>query len=267
MFEQMLVLCLFTAVIHASDTASYAIRLAGIRIGKLAVALSLSGIIVLVSRTSNLVQGILTGGMVDDAIRGEITDIETPFRVILLSSSIGTCVAILLFPTLVFIAARIIARLETAGSLPAMIKHSASIETIKKAGKHIRVPRLRMLSRLRIGGLPKRLLLLNTLVTAIYTVGVLSALYTSVLIPDFMSQATMSSGLINGIATIIFALFVDPLIAVSTDRALAGKTNIESLNKMFGLLMLSRFAGTLLAQLLLYPAAIMLKWFILTVLN
>jgi hypothetical protein len=167
----------------------------------------------------------------------------------------------------VFLSARIIAHLERAGSVPAMIKHSVSVESIKRAGKHLRLPKIGMLSRLRIGGLPKRLLLLNTLVTAIYTVGVLAALYASVLIPDFRSQATMSSGLINGVATIIFALFVDPLVAVSTDRALSGKTDIEALNKMFGLLMMSRFIGTLLAQLLLIPSAIWLKWFILYVLN
>ncbi|TCZ74662.1 DUF2837 family protein [Paenibacillus albiflavus] len=258
--QQVLLLCLFTSIIHATDTASYAIRLAGIRVSKLAVALSLAGIIVLVSRTANLVQGLFIGDMVDDAKSGRLADIVSPFRVIIFSSSIGTLIALILFPTLVFISARVISHLEVAGSLPEMLKHSVTIKKLKHAGQHIRKPRLAMLSRLRIGGLPKRLLLLNCLVTAVYTVGVLAALYAAVLTPDNSAKALMSSGLINGIATIIFAMFVDPQVAVATDRALTGKAEIETLNKMFGLLMISRFAGTLLAQLLLVPAAYWIKW-------
>jgi Alternate to MurJ len=260
--QQVLILCLFTAIIHATDTASYAIRLAGIRVGKLAVALSLAGIVVLVSRTSNLVQGFFSGAMVDDAINGKIADIAAPFRVILFSASIGTLITLLLFPTLVFISARIISHLEVAGSLPEMIKHSVTIERLKHAGKHIKRPRIAMLARLRIGGLPKRLLLLNCLVTAVYTVGVLAALYAAVLTPDNFGKAIMSSGLINGIATIIFAMFVDPQVAIATDRALTGRADIETLNKMFGLLMISRFVGTILAQLLLVPAAYWIKWIV-----
>lgn len=262
MVQQVIMLCVLTAIIHATDTASYAIRLAGIRVGKLAVALSLAGIIVLVSRTSNLLQGILTGTMVDDAIHGRIADIIIPFRVILISASIGTLLTLILFPTLVFISARIISHLEVAGSLPEMIKHSVTVERIKSASHHIRRPRLAMLSRLRIGGLPKRLLLLNCIVTAVYTVGVLAALYAAVLTPENQSAAIMSSGLINGIATIIFAMFVDPQVAVATDRALTGKADIETLNKMFGLLMISRFVGTILAQLLFIPSAYWIKWIV-----
>lgn len=262
MLQQMLVLCIFTAIIHATDTASYAIRLAGIRIGKLAVALSLAGIVVLVSRTSNLVQGIFTGTIVDAAKNGIIQDLETPFRVVIGSAAIGTCLALLVFPTLVFISARMISYLEVSGSVPELLRYSVSFQRIKRVGSKVRLPRLSMLSRLRVGGLPKRLLLLNCVVTAIYTVGVLAALYASVLIPEHSSTAIMSSGLINGIATIIFAVFVDPQIAIVTDRTLSGKSDIEALNKMFGLLLLSRFAGTLLAQLLFLPAAYWIEWIV-----
>ena len=63
----LLLVIFLTIIIHASDTLTYSIRLAGVREGKYAVALSLSGIIVLVSRTSNLIQAPLTGKMIDYA--------------------------------------------------------------------------------------------------------------------------------------------------------------------------------------------------------
>nr|WP_312847073.1 DUF2837 family protein [Paenibacillus sp. SDF0028] len=54
-------------LIHLFETLSYAVRYAGVRTGRLAVALSLTGIIVLVSRTSNLLQGPMTGKIIDYA--------------------------------------------------------------------------------------------------------------------------------------------------------------------------------------------------------
>ncbi|MCR8644928.1 lipid II flippase Amj family protein [Paenibacillus sp. N1-5-1-14] len=264
MSQEILIIALFTMLVHAIDTSSYAIRLAGIRISKIAVSLSLAGVVVILSRTSNLFQGVFTAGIFDDARAGRIDDIISPLRTILFSASAGTLLAILLFPTLVFISARLIAKLELTGSVFEMIRLTVTFGNIKRIKKLVRIPKLQMLARLRVGGLPKRLLLLNCLVTAIYTVGVLAAMYSGVLIPEHLTRANMSSGLINGVATIIFAMFVDPQLAVATDRALAGKTNIETLNKMFGLILISRLVGTLLAQLLLIPAAYTIKWFILT---
>ncbi|MNH94871.1 hypothetical protein D3C73_475000 [compost metagenome] len=258
-------MCLFTLIIHASETLSYAVRLAGIRTGLLAVSLSFTGMIVLVSRTSNLIQAPMAGDIIDQTAGKPISAatlsyVEEQFRIILGAASAGTLVAILLFPTFVFLSARIISRLEITGSLPQMLKHTVTVSNLKRAKRHIRFPHLEMLYRLRVGGIPKRLLLMNTIVTAIYTVGVLASLYTALLIPEQHTAATMSSGMINGLATIIFTLFVDPRIAIVTDRAIGGQIPKASMTKMFGLLMLSRFAGTILAQLLFIPAAYWLKW-------
>jgi len=70
----------------------------------------------------------------------------------------------------------------------------------------------------------------------------------------------MSSGLINGFATVIFTILVDPQVALLTDRALHGKSTPAEMSKVFGLLMISRFLGTLLAQLLFIPAAYWIIW-------
>lgn len=249
----------FTLIIHTTDTLSYAIRLAGVRTGKLAVALSLTGIIVLVSRTSNLIQGPMTGGLIDLAKKTNL-DVEPYFRVIIGAASAGTALAILLFPIFVTLSTRVIAHLEVAGSIPQMIKNSVSIEKIKQVGYHLRNSRWEMLSRFRMGSIPKRLLFLNCIVTSIYTVSVLSVLYASLLVPEYEATVLMSSGLINGFATIIFTILVDPQIALLTDKALQGKTEADSIQKIFVWLMISRFVGTLLAQLMLMPAAYWVAW-------
>ncbi|WP_379970261.1 lipid II flippase family protein [Ectobacillus sp. sgz5001026] len=64
----------------------------------------------------------------------------------------------------------------------------------------------------------------------------------------------------NGVATILPTLFLDPHIAILTERSLQQKTGAEQMGKLFGWLMISRFFGTLLAQLFLVPASQMIIW-------
>lgn len=110
--------------------------------------------------------------------------------------------------------------------------------------------------------MPKRLVVLHVLVTAIYTIGVLAALLASTLTTEHAIAASQSSGLINGIATILLTVLIDPAIGLITDKVLKGEKGIASLNKVFGLLMVSRLMGTVLAQVLLLPAAYWIKWMV-----
>ncbi|MBW7453720.1 lipid II flippase Amj family protein [Paenibacillus sepulcri] len=262
MLQQVMVVFLFTFIIHLSETLTYSLRLAGVRLGKLAVALSLSGIILLVSRTANMLQGPLTGKIIDYSRNHPEFNLVEHFRLVIGASTLGTLAAILLFPSAVFLSSRVIAHLEVAGSIPLMVRSSASIQKLKHARAHLRYPRLEMLSRLRIGGIPKRLVAMNVLVTAIYTIGVLAALLASTLTAENSTAASQASGLINGFATILLTILIDPQIGLVTDKVLRGEKEIKALNKMFGLLMLSRLTGTLLAQLLLVPAAYWIKWMV-----
>lgn len=265
MFEQIVIVALFTFIIHLSETLTYSLRLAGVRLGKLAVALSLTGIILLISRTANMVQGPLTGNIIDFARANPDFDVITQMRIIIGSATVGTFVALLLFPSAVFLASRLISHLEVAGSIPQMIRSAVSIQKISNTKYHLRLPKLSMLSRLRIGGIPKRIVILNIVVTAIYTIGVLAALLASTLTVEKAMTAAQASGLINGIATILLTILIDPQIGLITDKVLRGEKEVAALNKIFGLLMISRLLGTVFAQLLLVPAAHLIKWIVIAI--
>jgi len=260
--DKVIWVAVLTLIIHAVETLSYSIRLAGVRTGKLAVALSLTGMIVLLSRTSNLIQGPMMGGVIDQAKRDPGVSLEAQMHIMIAGASLGTLLAILLFPTAVRIAVKLIARLEVTGSLPRLVLDSVSFRSLKYAGRQFKLPTWEMISRLRVGGVPKRLLLLNMFVTGFYTVGVLSALYASFLSPGHSTAASMSSGLVNGVATILMTLLVDPQVALLTDRAMTGKASMASISKMYGWLMFSRFCGTWLAQLLLVPCTLLIQWMV-----
>ncbi|WJH37308.1 lipid II flippase Amj family protein [Paenibacillus sp. CC-CFT747] len=260
--EKVLLVALFTLLIHMAETLAYGIRLAGIRTGKLAAALSLTGIVLLLARTSNMVQGPMTATVVQYARSHAEYDLLGHFRIIIAGASAGTLLAMLLLPTVVSLSTRVLAHLEEAGSFPQMMRTSVTLDRLRRAGGHLRPPTRQMLARLRIGGIPKRLILTNVVVTAIYTIGVLSALVASYLYPDYRDAASQASGLINGVATVLLAMLIDPQVALLTDKVLRGEKSPSAMSKMFGILMVSRLCGTLLAQLLLLPAAHWIAWIV-----
>jgi hypothetical protein len=262
MLDKVMLVVIFTFIIHLSETLTYALRSAGIRLGKLGVALSLSGIILLISRTANMVQGPLSGKIIDFAKKNPDFNLVDQMRIIIGAASVGTFIALLLFPSAVILSKRVISHFEVAGSIPQMVRTSVSIQKLHNVRYHLRFPKLSMLSRLRIGGIPKRLVVLNSLVTAIYTIGVLAALLASTLTKEHAISASQASGLINGVATILLTILIDPQIGLITDKVLRGEKDINALNKIFGLLMVSRLLGTLLAQVLLVPAAYWIKWLV-----
>ena len=187
-------------------------------------------------------------------------DVLWCLRIILFAASAGTLVALFLFPTFVNVFERIIAKFEVVGSLPRLIA-SVTIGQIKNSRHYLQKPRFSF-RHFRILGIPKRFMLLNTIVTGIYTVGVLSSLYAAYLSPAFSTTASQASGIINGVATIILTIFIDPQLGLITDRAIHDEGSKHQLGKIYVMLMLSRFLGTLLAQLFIVPAAYLIAWLV-----
>lgn len=108
--------------------------------------------------------------------------------------------------------------------------------------------------------IPKCFLVANVFVTGIYTIGVLSALYAGALFPQYRTTAVLLSGIVNGFATVLVATVVDPAAARLTDQALRGERSQRDVKLMVMWLAVTRFFGTLLAQVLFIPAALLIRW-------
>jgi len=61
---------------------------------------------------------------------------------------------------------------------------------------------------------------------------------------------------INGLATIMLFVVIDPYLSVVTDDVVEGKTSEGTLRRTVVWMVGSRFAGTVLAQALLIPGAV-----------
>jgi hypothetical protein len=107
---------------------------------------------------------------------------------------------------------------------------------------------------------PWRVFIMNIVAVAIITVGVLSALYAGYLNPEFRSTASNLSAIINGVATILMFIFIDPFLSVMTDDVVLGKTKESLFRKYIVYMVLARLLGTVLAQFIFIPSAQIIAW-------
>ena len=109
-------------------------------------------------------------------------------------------------------------------------------------------------------GISWGILIANCLAQSLLAVGVVASLYAGYLAPEFRVTASQLSALINGFATILLFAFIDPQLSVMTDDAVEGKVDEADFRRAITFISLSRLAGTILAQALLLPAAMLIAW-------
>jgi hypothetical protein len=101
---------------------------------------------------------------------------------------------------------------------------------------------------------------LNVGAVALWTVGVFAALYAGFLDPTVRVTSSTLSSIINGGATVLMAIFIDPHRSGMTDDVIEGQVSESQFRKAVVWLVGSRFAGTLLAQILLVPSATLIAY-------
>jgi hypothetical protein len=108
------------------------------------------------------------------------------------------------------------------------------------------------------GGVSLSMTALNVVAVALWTVGVFAALYAGVLDPSVRVTSSTLSSIINGGATVMMAVFIDPHMSGMTDDVIEGRVSESQFRRAIIWLVGSRLAGTALAQLLLVPSALLI---------
>ena len=252
------VICFFTFLIHLTECLAYVLRLSGVRAKQLAISLSFVTSTLLVSRLSNMFQAPLLGSMVDTTILtnspAALENLILSFRYIIFAGAIGTAIGMLLTPYCATVFQKAIDRFKQTGSLIGLLFRCLNPIVLIKLLKLFRLPKLEHLKQINLNGIPKTFLIMNIFVTSIYTIGVLCALLAGAYLPEFRSTAIQLSGIVNGMATILLTLIVDPSGARITDQAYHSHCSEETLKSVIFFLQLGKLVGTLiLAQLLLKP--------------
>lgn len=198
------------AIIHIFDTFGYTIRLNAAKSKQLALSLSLFNTFALITRAANMFLLPSIGILTALALKHHLNPIWL-MRQIIFGSTVGTLLGIALIPTFLNLFGKAVDRLAVTGSTPALILQSLSIATIKRIPRNSTLPRRRLLVNLRYRRVPKRILLLNAIITAINIVGVLAANYAATLDPGNSTAIVQSSAVITSVATILFTLLAHGL--------------------------------------------------------
>jgi len=255
---QLLFICVLTFIVHLIGTLAYSVRIAGVRTRRIAVSLALFNILALVSRMSNAFLGPFLAKRVELNIGAQADHLLSDFRWLLVSATLATLIGGLLIPTFQRVFSRAVLHFQTHRSIPKLILH-----TFFKGGlSYIRdvatLPKMENVAAARGHGISPWVTVLNIGSVALWTIGVFAALYAGSLDPSVRVTSSQLSSIINGGATIMMAVFIDPHISGMSDDVMDGRMGESQFRKAMVWLVGSRFTGTLLAQLLLVPSALLI---------
>jgi hypothetical protein len=256
---------IITFVVQGVTIGAYAARLAGVQTKRIATSISLFNLFVTTGRLANLFMAFFVGPLADQAGNAVVAAdawhrvFELQLRLIVLAGTAGMIVFALFLPMFTYLFRRGVHSFEARGSVPHSLIRLLSPAVIADVLRSERIPSIGALWAFDWRALPKRLLIFNTVVMCVYAIGVQSSYLASVLDSTVARTAIGLSGVINGIGTIAFTLFVDPTSSMITDQAIHGKRTIEEVRSMVFYLSLTAIVGSLLSQAILYPAAVIIK--------
>lgn len=246
--------------VQALSIAAYAARLAGVRSGRVATAISLFNMFATASRFAQMLYTPLLGSLSDRATAASLDVYQWQLRAIVIAGTVGAVLGTALIPTFVAVYLRAITALERHGSATRAMLRMFVPRVVFSLAREMRFGIGTPIRKLPFRNVPKDILILNTLVTAVYGVGIVAATYASVLFPQAARTAVLSSGLVNGIAVIAYNIIIDPTAALITDRAVRGDGTVEDVKALVAGLAISAILGFVLSQLLLVPGAIAIAY-------
>jgi len=140
--------------------------------------------------------------------------------------------------------------------MPRLIARVFSPRGLYSFAANLRLPSPRNLKQLGSDtGVSMPVIGLNVIAMALWTLGVFASLYAGYLKPELRVTCSNLSSVINGVATILMFVFIDPQVSVMTDDVIEGRITDGRFRRAITSLLGARLAGTVLAQILLLPSA------------
>jgi hypothetical protein len=254
---QLAVICALTFGIQLIGALAYSARIAGVRTGKIAMSFALFNVLVLLSRLSNGFLGPFLANRIEDALaRGTGEHLLGDFRLVLFSATLATIVGTIMVPTVQRWFSSAIGQFQEHRSIARLLLHAfarGGIGYLKETTTPPRLVHLKELAKPR--GVSMRVIVFNVLAQGLLVVGVVASLYAGYLFPEYRVTASQLSAVVNGFATLMLFILIDPQLSVMTDDVIAGQVSEPVFRRTIVWLSLSRVAGTVLAQALFLPAA------------
>jgi hypothetical protein len=255
---QIISVCILNFIISLIGTLAYSVRLVGVRTGKIAVTFALFNILMLFSRLAVTFQAPILTKYVEG--NPGSSDLLTIFDIIIVVSGVATIIGALLIPTFQRILYKGVKSFAIDRSVPKLILHSFSKSGIRYMKDCISVPSKENVRQLTQKNLPKRIIFYNLITVAVLTVGALAPIYAGNLEPGLRATCVTLSSIVNGIATILMAVFIDPQLSIMTDDVIDGKCSEEEFRLCVVGMVGSKTIGTFASLLLLLPTSYLIVY-------
>ncbi|RLM48714.1 DUF2837 family protein, partial [Halorubrum sp. Atlit-28R] len=157
----------------------------------------------------------------------------------------ATFIGAFLIPTFQRVFSRAVLHFQAHRSVPKLILHGffkGGLPYLKGSASFPAKENLSEMHRKR--GVSLSVIVLNVAAVALWTVGVFASLYAGYLNPDVRVTSSTLSAIINGGATIMMAIVIDPHLSGMTDDVVEGKVSEAQFRKTVVWLVGSRLAGT-----------------------
>jgi hypothetical protein len=256
------VICGLTGVINLIGALAYAARIAGVKTRRIAMSFALFNMLVLVSRLSNGLLAPLVAKRVEHAISGGGHDhLLADFRWLMMSASVAVAIGIVLVPMAQRLFSSAIGSMRKRPSLMRIAASGMTPSGLRAIRRSAVLPSPRTLLTMKR---PKEvgwgILFANALAQGLLVVGVFASLYAGYLVPEFRVTASQLSAVINGLATILLFALIDPQLSVLTDDVMDGTLGEAPFRRAVVWISFSRLVGTIAAQILFVPAALLVAW-------
>lgn len=254
---QIIIVLVLTFIIYLISTLSYSVRIVGVKTGRIAISFAAFNIFALISRTANTLQAPLLAKTIEESIQeGNTEHLLYIFRWILFSTTLAAIAGALLMPTFIKIFEKIVSSFSVYRSIPKILIHGFSKSGIEQFKSSLTKPKSDNIRHLgNFKKIPKKIILLNVIAFSISTVGVLASLYAGCLSPKYRITCSTLSSVINGSATILMFVFIDPYISMLTDDVIRGECDELQFKRCIIFIVAGLILGTILAQFILVPAA------------
>ncbi len=261
-------LVLVNALIWLLGGTIYSSRVSAVITKRIAIAISVFNFFSLLARVAGQFYGPFVGAITDRLTHrpdgaalapDALEKLEHFNRSLLGGAAVGCILSLLLIPTFVKVYLVLIERVFREESLSKVLVQGLNPKNWLKAPSLLAAPWKQTVSRQALAKLPKGFLWANVLVLSFQTVSQLAAIYAGAAYDAEVARTTtLLSPLVNGVATIVLSLVVDPTCNILIDEAVKGKRSVEEIETMTFWLCFGSVVGTLVAQLLFLPSA----WFI-----
>lgn len=253
MSSQILIVLVLNFIISIIGTLAYSTRLVGVRTGKIAVTSAVFNVLMLVSRTAVTFQSpLLTKFVESNTSSNELVRI---FNLIIIITGIASIVGAFLIPTFQKMFSKAVNHFSIERSIPKLIIHSFSKNGVRYMKDSIAIPVKESITSINFRNIPKKIIFYNLISVAIITAGAFAPIYAGVIAPDLRATCLSLSSIINGTATILTSIFIDPRLSIMTDDVVDGKCSEEDLRGCVIAMVGSKVVGTFMALFILIPAS------------